>query len=78
MTVAGIIWFALSQRKGQTVAKGAAALAVGGLICAVAVGCSRPAHHALGSTVAHHTDSNATTHRACKGYGDDWLTAGLT
>jgi prolipoprotein diacylglyceryl transferase len=38
-TAAGLIWFAMSQRKGRTLARGAVVLAVGGLIGAVAVGC---------------------------------------
>jgi prolipoprotein diacylglyceryl transferase len=60
-TVAGIIWFAVSQRNGQAVAKGAAALAVGGVICAAATGCGHPAaHRALGSIAAHRRTADQT------------------
>jgi prolipoprotein diacylglyceryl transferase len=38
-TAAGLIWFALSQRKGRALARGAAVLAIGGLLGAAAVGC---------------------------------------
>jgi prolipoprotein diacylglyceryl transferase len=38
-TAAGLIWFAISQRRGPELARGAAVLAVGGLIGAAAVGC---------------------------------------
>ncbi len=38
-TAAGLIWFAISQRRGRVLAQGAAVLAIGGLIGAAAVGC---------------------------------------
>jgi prolipoprotein diacylglyceryl transferase len=44
-TLAGIIWFMISQRKGRALARGSAALAVG-LLCVLAVGCSRGAGQA--------------------------------
>jgi len=43
-TVAGVVWFLLSQRKAWLATRGGAALAVG-LLCAVAAGCGQPAGH---------------------------------
>jgi len=41
LTVAGIAWFAHTQRKGRRVAHGAAMLAAGGLLAAAAAGCGQ-------------------------------------
>jgi prolipoprotein diacylglyceryl transferase len=46
MTLAGIAWFAVSQRKGRTVMKVTAVLVIGGLLSAAAVGCSQQGHPA--------------------------------
>jgi prolipoprotein diacylglyceryl transferase len=44
-TVAGLIWFVISQRRGRAAVKGTAALAVG-VLCVLAAGCGQPGSHA--------------------------------
>jgi prolipoprotein diacylglyceryl transferase len=41
VTVAGVIWFLISQRRGRLAAKGSAALAIG-VLCALSAGCGQP------------------------------------
>jgi prolipoprotein diacylglyceryl transferase len=57
VTVAGLIWFAISQCKGKAVAGGAAALALIGFAGTTAAGCSAPGH----SSVAARGMSDVTT-----------------
>jgi prolipoprotein diacylglyceryl transferase len=54
-TVAGLIWFALSQRKGRELARGAAVLAIGGLAAAAAAGCSGAGHEPQAADHSHVT-----------------------
>jgi prolipoprotein diacylglyceryl transferase len=46
MTLAGLAWFAVSQRRGRTVIKGASALVIGGIVAAAAAGCGQQHHPA--------------------------------
>jgi prolipoprotein diacylglyceryl transferase len=45
VTLAGLIWFVISQRRGRTAAKGSAVVAVG-VLCVLAAGCGQPGTHA--------------------------------
>ncbi len=64
MTVAGIIWFTISQRKGHAATKAAVAIAVGGMICAMAAGCGHPAHRAQGTIARHPVHTASPAHQA--------------
>ena len=46
LTVAGITWFARTQRKGRGAAQGAAMLAASAILAAAAAGCGHAAHQA--------------------------------
>jgi len=52
LTVAGIAWFARTQRKGRA-ARGAAMLVAGGLLAAAAAGCGHAAHQAQADPAPH-------------------------
>jgi prolipoprotein diacylglyceryl transferase len=45
VTLAGVIWFLVSQRRGREAAKGSAVLAIG-VLCVLAAGCGQPGPHA--------------------------------
>ncbi len=62
-TLAGLIWFALSQRKPRAVAGGAAVLAIG-VLCALAAGCSNghASATATGAATAHVAQATAARH----------------
>jgi prolipoprotein diacylglyceryl transferase len=51
VTAAGLVWFAISQRRGREVAGGAAALIIVGLLGATAAGCSRADQQATVSSL---------------------------
>jgi prolipoprotein diacylglyceryltransferase len=51
VTAAGLVWFAISQRRGREVAGGAAALVIVGLLGATAAGCSRADQQAIVSSL---------------------------
>jgi prolipoprotein diacylglyceryl transferase len=53
LTVAGIAWFARSQRTGKRVAQGAAVLAIGGLVAAAAAGCGYSTHQVQAAPAQH-------------------------
>jgi prolipoprotein diacylglyceryl transferase len=59
LTLAGLVWFALSQRQGKTVTKAAVTVAVGGLITAAAVGCGHPAARAQAPATTHQVSTRA-------------------
>src|SRR5487761_696823 len=53
LTVAGIAWFARTQRKGKRAAHGAAMLATGAILAAAAAGCGHAAHQAQAGPAQH-------------------------
>jgi prolipoprotein diacylglyceryl transferase len=53
LTLAGIAWFARSQRNGKNAAQGAALLAVGAILAAAATGCGLASHHAQAAPAQH-------------------------
>jgi hypothetical protein len=62
LALAGIVWFALSQRKGKALTKAAVTVAVGGVITAAAVGCGHPAPRAQAPAPAPVTAHHAAAH----------------
>jgi prolipoprotein diacylglyceryl transferase len=52
VALAGLAWFAVTQRRGRAAAKGAVALAAGGIICAAA-GCGLAGHRAQADVARH-------------------------
>ena len=61
----GLAWFAVTQRRGRAAAKGAVALAIGGVICAAA-GCGLASHRAQANVVRH---PGLTSHQAARPSG---------
>jgi prolipoprotein diacylglyceryl transferase len=53
MTLAGIAWFAVTQRRGRAVMQGTGALVVAGILAAVAAGCGQQGHP---SAAAHRAE----------------------
>ena len=45
LTVTGLVWFLLSQRRGRVIARGSAAAAIG-ILCVLAAGCTQSHSHA--------------------------------
>jgi prolipoprotein diacylglyceryl transferase len=60
MTLAGIVWFVLSQRERRMSVKGAVGLAIGGLIALAAAGCGQQGHPA--AAAAHRSGAVPATH----------------
>ncbi len=63
LTLFGIIWFARTQRKARSAAKGAALLAVGAILCAAATGCSQAAHTGQAAALPHQVAIEVPFHR---------------
>jgi len=66
VTLAGLAWFAVTQRRGRAAAKGAAALAIGGIIGLAAAGCGQAAHRA--QAAARHPELTARQLRGPAGH----------
>jgi prolipoprotein diacylglyceryl transferase len=64
-TLAGLVWFAISQRRGRDVARGSAVLAIG-LLCALAAGCGHGPGRAQAAGV--HPVSHTVSHSGPAGY----------
>ena len=67
LTLAGIAWFARSQRKEKRAAHGTALLATGAILAAAATGCGQAAHQAQAAPARHPpaitAQPYASTHR---------------
>ena len=67
LTVAGVAWFACTQRKGRA-ARGAAMLAAGGLLAAAAAGCGQAAERPQAAPAPH--PPGHPSHPRVSTYGD--------